>query len=518
MKNYYRILGVGQNATEDDIKHSFRTLAKRYHPDVNPDDKTAARRFADINEAYDVLSDPDKRAKYNEEIRIATAQANAARGAQQQTATANNAAWQAQFVAQVQAQVQAQLQPVRDRAYKDGYATGYRSGSQNAQQSAAKINARIKALTTENDKLKISVDAYRRDRAAIEQELFDRDREISKLREQTQELESQLEWTRRASVSAAAGNNGNASETAATASADADRTRDPLRTRVADETRRVETLMRELEANAPAETVSDDTTLAQNKRRKQIKQELDKLERTFSVLAAELKRMDEENKRRAELAKTEKFITALEMQADDWAKKLKEDRKLAKNTHYGTLGVLIWATDAEVDAAYALLEQQLQNREDEASRAKFERVKEAYKAIVTEERRKEYNKTIGVSEEKVAYERQLIKENAKAQAEYRNSVNTKAFWKRFDELTSLALAGNAQAQNTLGEIYYNGKYIKRDLTQAIYWFREAFAQRNPAAIYNLGICYQNGDGVGKNKSIAQSLLRQADNLGYKPKA
>lgn len=513
MKNYYRILGVGQSATDDDIKHSFRTLAKRYHPDVNPDDKAAAKRFADINEAYDVLSDPAKRAEYDNQIRLAAAQQEAARNAQQYNA--NNAGWaQAQFMAQVQAQVQAQLQPVRDRAYKDGYATGYRSGSQNAQQSATKLNARIKALTTENEKLKAATNTYRRDRSDLEQELFDRDREIARLLEQKHTLEDQLDWARMAASDAQAAA---AEAKPETPVSETPQHHDPLRDRVADETQRVKTLMHEIEANAPSAAVSDDTTLAQNTRRKQIKQELDKLDGVFAQLAAEIKRMNEENKRRVELAKTDNFLAALEMQADEWAKKLNEDRKLAKNTHYGTLGVLIWATDSEIDAAYALLEQQLQGRDDEASKAKFERVKEAYKALVTEERRKEYNKTIGVSEEKVAYERQLIKENAKAQEAYRESLNTKAFWTRFDELTYLALAGNAQAQNTLGEIYYTGRYIKRDLTQAIYWFREAFAQRNAAAMYNLGTCYINGDGVGKNKSIGQSLLRQAENLGYKLK-
>lgn len=64
-KDYYAILGVGRSATEKEIKHAYRRLARKYHPDVNPGDKTAEARFKEINEAYEVLSDPEKRKKYD---------------------------------------------------------------------------------------------------------------------------------------------------------------------------------------------------------------------------------------------------------------------------------------------------------------------------------------------------------------------------------------------------------------------------------------------------------------------
>ena len=64
-KDYYRIMGVERDATEKDIKQAFRTLARQYHPDVNPD-SSAENRFKEINEAYTVLSDPEKRRRYDE--------------------------------------------------------------------------------------------------------------------------------------------------------------------------------------------------------------------------------------------------------------------------------------------------------------------------------------------------------------------------------------------------------------------------------------------------------------------
>lgn len=64
-KDYYRILGVDRSASEQEIKQAYRKLARQYHPDINPGDKQAETRFKDINEAYEVLSDKEKRAKYD---------------------------------------------------------------------------------------------------------------------------------------------------------------------------------------------------------------------------------------------------------------------------------------------------------------------------------------------------------------------------------------------------------------------------------------------------------------------
>jgi len=65
-KDYYSILGVNRNASEREIKQAYRRLARQYHPDVNPGDKSAEARFKQINEAYEVLSDKEKRQKYDQ--------------------------------------------------------------------------------------------------------------------------------------------------------------------------------------------------------------------------------------------------------------------------------------------------------------------------------------------------------------------------------------------------------------------------------------------------------------------
>lgn len=65
-KDYYKLLGVAQDATDKDIKRAYRKLARQYHPDLNPGNKQAEEKFKNINEAYEVLSDPGKRTKYDQ--------------------------------------------------------------------------------------------------------------------------------------------------------------------------------------------------------------------------------------------------------------------------------------------------------------------------------------------------------------------------------------------------------------------------------------------------------------------
>ncbi|MBO4449908.1 MAG: molecular chaperone DnaJ [Clostridiales bacterium] len=65
-RDYYEVLGVDKSASDDDIKKAFRQQAKKYHPDLHPGDQEAEAKFKEVNEAYSILSDPDKKAKYDQ--------------------------------------------------------------------------------------------------------------------------------------------------------------------------------------------------------------------------------------------------------------------------------------------------------------------------------------------------------------------------------------------------------------------------------------------------------------------
>jgi DnaJ-class molecular chaperone len=65
-RDYYEVLGLNRNATESEIRSAYRKLARKYHPDVNPKDKSAEEKFKEVNEAYEVLSDAEKRKRYDE--------------------------------------------------------------------------------------------------------------------------------------------------------------------------------------------------------------------------------------------------------------------------------------------------------------------------------------------------------------------------------------------------------------------------------------------------------------------
>lgn len=487
MKNYYSILNVSTNATDVQIKTAYRTLAKRYHPDVNPGNNEVARKFADINEAYDVLSDEQKRTQYNAQLQN-TFRRPVGSFADVHTQTRVLTQMQEQIQAQVQTQVQAQLTGVRDRAYQNGYERGYKDGEI--------LTKRAAAVNAEKEKQKLS--ETRKSCRELEQELFERDRALAQVNERLTDSENQLQWFRRV----IGGNN--------------EHMRNYLQDQTEDAENRVQALLQKISRLQQDPFATENMPSTQYEKQKQFKAQIISLNKHIADLTEKLTVWENELELQKKSEQSKHSLSSVKEKAEAWSKKLNADRRLAKPTYYGTLGVLIWATPQEIDKQFNAMEQLFGDKKDAKSVEKMESIKSAYAVLIDPERRRDYNKLIGITEERIRKERMLAAENEHIQEEYRKKVAAREFWQYFDELSSLALSGDADAQNALGELYINGQYVEQDYTQAVYWFREAFLQKHPAAMYRLALCYAGGNGVHRNKSIGAALLRQSANLGYKP--
>ena len=573
MKNYYQILNVRPTASEADIKRSYRVLAKRYHPDVNPGDAAAADKFADINEAHSVLSDPKTRAEYDAKLQESTAtQLNpedviarqraqaqaAARQAAKQAAYRNNMnatananarreatmarvrqAAQAQAQAQAMrnaaqaqtqmqfqsAQFQAQVQALRNQAYRSGREQGVNEGKSISEAEITRLNASLRAATEENKRLKKRVDDEsalkkqlidaERDRRELEQELFNRDRELSQEKLRAKDIEDQLQALRAES--------GESIEEARKAKEECESLRGECKSlqKTLDKARlcidKLEQDKKTLEQSLnQAELKNKSQIQLQQEKRRQMQEEIDELNRQLGSLTSEVDALRSENEQWQQYAKSEQFLSDAERKIDEWSKKTQADRRLAKPTLYGTLGVLIWATADEIEEAYGKLVKRYSGKTDETIVAKLEKVEEAHDILSDPEKRADYNMSIDISPERIADERRLIAENESLMEEYRNSLAGKEFWAHYDDINAAALAGDAVAQNTLGEMFYYGDEIERDLEQAVFWFKEAAKQKHPDAMFNLGICFVNGEGIEKNKTTGEGFIRQAVKLGSKP--
>ena len=550
MKNYYQILNVQPTATEDEIKRSYRVLAKRYHPDVNPGDASAADRFADINEANAVLSDPTARAQYDAKLKEAAqpkpnpediiarqrAQAQAAaRQAARQAAMRNGmdaryaeaamaraqqrerirqaqmqqAATRAQYgsASSAQAQMQAQIAAMRNQAFQSGHDQGYAEAQAAAEAEIARINANLRAMLGENRRLKRQVEEDKdlkeqletaeRDRRELEQELFNRDRELAQEQLRSKEMEEQLVSLR---------------EEVSVSDEKSNSKVEKIKKQLDAANARIQVLE---QANEQSKMTNAAQIQLQQDKRRQLHEQIDELNATINELNATIDALRAENEQWEQYAKSEEFLDDAERRLQDWEKKTKADRRLAKTTLYGTLGVLIWATDAEIDAAYSKLMKRYSGKTDEAIVTKLDKVKEAYSVLCDPERRAAYNESIGITPEKMEEERKIISEYQLVEEDYKSRLASKEFWAHYDELNTSALAGDAASQNALGEMYYYGDELEQDLEQAVFWFKEAAKQKYADAMYNLGVCFVNGEGVEQNKTTGFGFIRQAAKLGSK---
>lgn len=563
MKNYYQILNVKPTATESEIKNSYRILAKRYHPDVNPNDESAAAKFADINEAHTVLSDQKSRAEYDVKLKEANAprpnpEDIIARQRAQAQEAARQAARQAAFrngmggsafrdatiararqaaqaqQAQAQAQAQAQVQALYDQGFRNGREQGLSEARQAAEAEIARLNNSFRTVVAENKELKRKLEGETElkrklalaedDRRDLEQELFSRDREFSQGKQRIQELEDLADELREKG-----GVSRHAKAENAELQAKISDLKDSLR-RAESENKSLRSEKEKLEKeNAKlaqssrqadseikqAELKSSAQIQLQQDKRRQMQDEIDELHRKLAALTEEAETLRAENEQWQQYAKSEEFISDTERRIQEWTQKTNADKRLAKPTLYADLGVLIWATDAEIGEAYAKLSKRYSGKKDEAIVAKLQKVQSANAVLSDPQKRAEYNATLGITEERIEAERKLIAENESLMTEYRNRLASKEFWARYDEITAAAMSGDAASQNQLGEMYYKGEEIDRDLEQATFWFKEAAKQKHPDAMYHLGVCFVNGEGVERNDATGKGFIRQAAKLGSK---
>lgn len=526
MKNYYQILNIKPNATDEEIKRSYRVLAKKYHPDVNPGDSSAANRFAEVNEAHDVLSDPQKRKEYDAKLKEAnapkprpediiarqraTAQAAARQAMRngfaggsgsmdpssyvQRAAQAQAAAHAA---AQAQAQnMQAQMTAIKNNAFKAGHDQGVNEARAAANKEIQKLNSDIRTLRLENNKLKNELSDIERDRSELEQELFNRDRELTFEKSRILTLESKL----RASASRVEIGHSDAEF-------------EEMRETIAS--LRAEIKQYELDKQQYDLRNQAQIDLQQDKRRN-MQAQIDELNAQVESLNRELEDARAELDQWREYAKTEDFMDDTARKLEEWAMKEKADKKFAKGTLYGPLGVLAWATDEEIKQAYDKLVKRYSAKADDPAYAeKLEAVEKSYAELSDPERRAEYNASIGIDEERVQKERAMREDMAELENKYREQVESQEFWQQFDELTFNAQTGDADAQNRLGEMYYFGDEIEQDFDQAAYWFKEAAKQRHADAMYNLGVCFIKGEGVERDDVTGLRFIKQAAKFGSK---
>lgn len=334
MKNYYQVLNLKPNATEAEIKRSYRVLAKRYHPDVNPNDASAADRFADIGEAYNVLSDPQQRAEYDAKLKEAAApkpnreeiiarQRAAAQAAARQAAMRNNyvrtqrvdptmmaqrAAAQAAAQARAQAQAaqaqvaqaqsyQAQMSAVKNQAYKSGYDYGVAEARAAAEKATAKLNSEIRALNARNRKLSGELADVENDRSDLEQELFNRDRELTQEKARNKELEDQIAKMQQTFNAART----NSKQTAAEV--------DAMRAQL----EKAQAKVKEAEqARDQAELKNKAQIQLQQDKRKQLQSEIELLKMKILGLTEELDSLRAENEQWRQYVKSEEFISDAE--------------------------------------------------------------------------------------------------------------------------------------------------------------------------------------------------------------
>lgn len=493
MKNYYRILNVDATASESEIRRSYLMLANQRSPYTNSDDVDFLDKLAEINEAYNVLVDPKLREAYDKWMEDVPSDRkrtdSAPRNASKQTD--GNSAPPASGM--TQAQIQVQMTTVRNQAYQAGHARGFTEARTADSGEINKLRADINALMDDIKRLKAQVNDSDRARRDTEQTLLSRNRELAQEKLRANEIEQQLRALR-----TAVDEKNIAKRTAVEVSA--------LRDALFKSQQRVRALETVTIQNKMQAQIEQD-------KRTRLREQTDELNRKIRDLNVELRDVRSENVRLRRQLAGDTAVPDSDVKIYDVIDMIHAAQRFAKPTLYGMLGVLVWATPSEIDAAFAKLVKKYSSQFDDESIDKLSKINDAYATLSRADTRADYNASIGVTQQNIDADRKKIDDNKSALDEYRSKIANAGFWSDFDETVVSALTGDAEAQNTLGEMYCNGDRVEKDADQAFFWFKEAAKLSHPDALYNLGICYINGEGVEHNRNIGQGFIRRAAKLG-----
>lgn len=501
MKNYYRILNIKRTASDSEIRRNYLALTKQFGSNPKSGDPAYADKLSEINEAYNTLIDSKARAAYDMKLKDSDSSdpvmddtpRTVVREQMQSGPKTVEAKFAQTAVGMTQAQLQVQLAAVRNQAFQAGHARGFTEARTADSVELNKLNSSIDALMEDIKQLKAKANDSDRARRDAEQTLLSRNRELAQEKLRANEIEIQLQALRDA-----LDEKNVAKRTAAEVSA--------LREALSKSQQRERQLETEvMKSRAQMQT--------QQEKRGQMRDQVDELNRKIRELGAELRAVRAENIQLRKQNSGEASLPDTEMKTHDIISMIREAHRIAKPTLYGALGVLVWATDDEINSAFAKLVKKYSSLFDEASIEKLAKINDAYMVLSEPYSRIEYNASIGIVQQKIEADRIALKENQALIDEYRGRIAGEDFWAEFDDAVVSALAGDAEAQNKLGEWYCNGDRLERDMHQSFFWFKEAAKLGHPDAMYNLGICYINGEGVEQNKNIGHGFIRQAAKLG-----
>ncbi|MCL2375590.1 MAG: DnaJ domain-containing protein [Firmicutes bacterium] len=525
MRDFYKILGVSPTARDAEIKQAYRQRAKLWHPDINQGDPKAAAKLAEINDANAVLSNAAARAKYDKEF-AAYKQSKAnpfAGGFAGQPPPFN---WQFQgqrppFSAQFnpQAQQRQQVEQMTASAYNTGYTKGFTDSENKRNESEKTLTSQIIMLNSQVSSL--AEKARIAERAAEEANLKVRDfekntakyeDELGALRAQNETLWVRITESQKEAVTPKTSDTADAKNL-------------ELQTMIAELNHKIKNLTEQnrefIDLNKELTGKCEDAKKAQQQAEVKVSEQVSEHEKTVNNLTQENQELKEKIEELEIYISSRDESDSHEDLVHEREGKLKQVKKMIKNTHYGTLGVVFWAEANEIEAAYNRLHKRYSikyEKGDHRAKQKLDELDNAHNVLTNVFKRRSYNTTIDITEEDIRQERREQKEFEAAVEKYMTSKAEDEFWAYLEELMFYAQTGDSESQNLLGEMYYCGDEIDKDLSQAFYWFKEAAKQQHADALYNLGICYLNGEGTKHDEVRGIKYIQQASKLGNKEAA